>query len=651
MRDDVTNTDVTNITGAKTVADLAAAGTCNADATGEIVLNADDGALYVCNGKKWITMKGDAGDMGETGEPGAAGSSCTAAAVDGGFQLTCGGEVVGVISNGADGGQGPQGEEGPQGAQGEPGTAGASCTAVELQSGDGIEISCGGQVVGVIMNGTNGAQGEQGPEGPQGQQGPEGPQGEQGPEGPQGEQGPEGPQGQQGEPGTSCTASAVSGGFELICGGQVVGVIMNGTNGAQGEQGPEGPQGEQGPEGPQGQQGEPGTSCTGRSIAGVGIEISCGGEVIDTLRNGAQGEQGPEGPQGEQGPEGPQGQQGEPGTSCTARSIAGVGVEVSCDGVVIDTLRNGAQGEQGPEGPQGQQGEPGASCTGRTIDGVGVEISCGGVVIDTLKNGAPGNSNVVAGNSCTGRMVDGEDIEITCNAVVVDTLTSELTTLFDMSVVNQGVGLMDVDGSWFSDSASAVVVAEHSDGNWYPVGRSLPIAECPIQDPGETEYTYCYYGWNAADMVTDNSFKVGVKLMKYASESGFGFTNGGLLYVLDGTQLNGANPVNVGSVIVLKVKVAAGKAVSVYAIDNSWPYDVNEGVAKTKFTGTGDWQDVVLLTSNIAPYSGAANTFNPAATLAIAVEYEYAATSVGQSCSQCSNAVMDLEWQSLKVWR
>ena len=73
--DDVTNTDVTNITGAKTVADLAAAGTCDTSATGEIVLNSEDGALYVCNGKKWITMKGDAGDMGETGEPGAAGSS------------------------------------------------------------------------------------------------------------------------------------------------------------------------------------------------------------------------------------------------------------------------------------------------------------------------------------------------------------------------------------------------------------------------------------------------------------------------------------------------------------------------------------------------------------------------------------------------
>ena len=35
--DDVTNTDVTNVTGAKTVADLAAAGKCDDSSVGEIV--------------------------------------------------------------------------------------------------------------------------------------------------------------------------------------------------------------------------------------------------------------------------------------------------------------------------------------------------------------------------------------------------------------------------------------------------------------------------------------------------------------------------------------------------------------------------------------------------------------------------------------
>ena len=46
--DDVTNTDVTNnVTGARTVADLAAAGKCDDSSVGEIVLNEDDGVLYV----------------------------------------------------------------------------------------------------------------------------------------------------------------------------------------------------------------------------------------------------------------------------------------------------------------------------------------------------------------------------------------------------------------------------------------------------------------------------------------------------------------------------------------------------------------------------------------------------------------------------
>ena len=91
--DDVTNTDVTNVTGAKTVADLAAAGKCDDSSVGEIVLNADDGALYVCNGKKWTTMKGDAGDAGE------AGASCTGRSIAGvGVEITCGGVVIDTIT-------------------------------------------------------------------------------------------------------------------------------------------------------------------------------------------------------------------------------------------------------------------------------------------------------------------------------------------------------------------------------------------------------------------------------------------------------------------------------------------------------------------------------------------------------------------------
>ena len=209
--DDVTNNSTTNVTGAKTVADLAAAGACDSASLGEIVLNAEDDVLYVCNGEKWISMKGADGEPGEPGEPGApgapgdsgaAGSSCTAAPVDGGFQLTCGGEVVGTILNGQDGAPGAPGNPGEPGSDG---AAGASCTGRAIDGG--VEISCGGEVVGTIMNGQDGVPGNPGAAG------------------------------SDGAPGTSCTAAPVTGGFELTCGGQVVGTIMNGTNGQDGAPG------------------------------------------------------------------------------------------------------------------------------------------------------------------------------------------------------------------------------------------------------------------------------------------------------------------------------------------------------------------------------------------------------------------------------
>lgn len=102
---------------------------------------------------------------------------------------------------------------------------------------------------------------------------------------------------------------------------------LNGSDGAEGEAGAKGEQGEQGETGEKGKPGAAGTSCTAKSVK-KGIEVSCGGVVIDTLTNGAQGK---------------------PGTSCTAKSVKN-GIEVSCDGVVIDTLTNGKPGERGNDG-------------------------------------------------------------------------------------------------------------------------------------------------------------------------------------------------------------------------------------------------------------------------------------------------------------
>ena len=186
------------------------------------------------------------------------------------------------------------------------------------------------------------------------------------------------------------------------------------------------------------------------------------------------------------------------------------------------------------------------------------------------------------------------------------------------------------------------MVALHSDGNYYPLFEEPANGECPE--------SYCLWGWNTGDMVTSESYKVGVKLMSYVNPTGWGYVNGGLGYVPNGFGLDDGLPYDVGAAIVVKVKAIAGKPVVVYAKDKT-SYGVAESVPRYKFTGTGDWQTVFIPNTELKPGTYSHNTFNPAQARAIMVEYEYAATSSGQACMECSDAVMDLEWQSLRVWR
>ena len=258
-----------------------------------------------------------------------------------------------------------------------------------------------------------------------------------------------------------------------VCDGDRRWTTMKGDAGAKGDPG------QQGEQGIPGVKGEDGTSCTARIIA-EGVEVSCGGAVLDTLINGQDGAQGPQGVQGETGAQGPQGEtgaqgpqgaqgiqgvKGEDGSSCTALPVAN-GVEIYCgdqlvativngedgndgascalssinvngvDGVEItcgaqkDTVMNGAQGIQGIQGAQGETGSAGASCSGVSLGDTAVVISCGGVVVDTLTNGhdgAQGPQGIQgvqgeAGQSCSGLVIDGVGIEISCGGVVVDTL-------------------------------------------------------------------------------------------------------------------------------------------------------------------------------------------------------------------------------------
>lgn len=118
-------------------------------------------------------------------------------------------------------------------------------------------------------------------------------------DGKDGKNGANGKDGKDGENGTSCTAKALKdkSGFELSCGGKVVGTISNGTNGLKGEDG---------------------ASCEGKENEDGSVTISCGGDEVATIKNGVDGKSAFE----LSGFEGTEEEwiaslKGEPGTSCT----------------------------------------------------------------------------------------------------------------------------------------------------------------------------------------------------------------------------------------------------------------------------------------------------------------------------------------------
>ena len=215
--DEVTKNNTTNVTGAKSVADLSQAGACGAETVGELVLNGEDDALYVCNGKNWVSLNGEAeepaggcslnsievdgvegveidcgnakdtvlnGTPGAPGASGAAGQSCVGNKIAQGLQIVCGGVVLDTLTDG---------EDGADGAPGAPGAAGQSCTGRTIA--EGLEISCGGVVLDTLMNGEDGADGA------------------------------------TGAAGQSCTGTKISGGVVIRCGGIVVDTLRNGESG------------------------------------------------------------------------------------------------------------------------------------------------------------------------------------------------------------------------------------------------------------------------------------------------------------------------------------------------------------------------------------------------------------------------------------
>ena len=150
------------------------------------------------------------------------------------------------------------------------GSVSATCFSEPLADGSGIKIICGGDSIGVLLNGMDGK------DGAQGQQGEKGVAGEDGKSGDAGNKGSSGTDGKNGKNGTDGKDGAP------------------GENGKDGVDGKDGAPGANGKDGKDGQDGTDGTSCSLKKIDENLVRVICGndstdlyaGELPDTVSQG-----------------------------------------------------------------------------------------------------------------------------------------------------------------------------------------------------------------------------------------------------------------------------------------------------------------------------------------------------------------------------
>ena len=146
-------TNVTETTGPTSVAKFKDLAECTDENEGDLVYVKDSAAAYLCADSVWNVLSASAADGsdgkdgsdGSDGKNGENGTSCTATALKdkSGFELTCGGKVVGTITNGTDGTNGLNGENG------------TSCEGKKNKDGS-VTISCGGKEVATIKSSDDG---------------------------------------------------------------------------------------------------------------------------------------------------------------------------------------------------------------------------------------------------------------------------------------------------------------------------------------------------------------------------------------------------------------------------------------------------------------------------------------------------------------
>ena len=217
--DEVTEvTEVSQAVGVQVVDAGKALPNCTADNEGAMVYSVDSAATYTCIGRTWTSMKGKDGKDGADGK------------------------------NGKDGKNGANGAAGAAGSAGADGDDGSSCTVKALKNGNGYKIVCGGDSVGVVLNGQNGAKGDSGVKGDSGATGNNGLSAYEiakagGYEGSEEEwiaslKGDPGAKGDSGVAGSAgCSAVEVSDGVKITCPDGNSFTLRNGTDGKDGNDG------------------------------------------------------------------------------------------------------------------------------------------------------------------------------------------------------------------------------------------------------------------------------------------------------------------------------------------------------------------------------------------------------------------------------
>ena len=138
--------------------------------------------------------------------------------------------------------------------------------------------------------------------------------------------------------------------------------------------------------------------CSTKSVKNAsktetGVQITCDGAVVDTLWNGERGKDGAD------------------GDDCSARPVKDedetmIGTELMCGGVVVDTIWNGVNGKDGVDGKDGADGKDGIDGTDGLNGKDGVDGKDGRDGVDG-KDGADGKNGVDGKDGKDG--VDGKD--------------------------------------------------------------------------------------------------------------------------------------------------------------------------------------------------------------------------------------------------